>query len=153
MMLLVLAGVPGGQAAMAADDKSPTDFRMTAAAKPPAMQIPGRVPDRIDFDFGDIQALLREDGSWAVEGAIAHSGMLCGQYRIGMRFGTGDRSCKNVEWLSPLRFVTSKQQCNNATMKHAGGMIEDALVENYAKINCAERVVRCTGRCAVPWQK
>lgn len=102
---------------------------------------------RLDFFFGDIRAWLLQDGNWHVEGGIQHYGALCGTYELGMQFGIGSPGCANVEWISTPIYVTQRRHCNSARLNHTGGDQSRAAAESFDHINCAQRLVRCSGKC------
>ncbi len=103
--------------------------------------------ERLEFGTDEFKGWLRNDGEWFVEGDVRHLGLLCADYEMGLRFGAGSPGCANVEWLSEVRYATRRKQCNGATVKHSGSDTEPALSAQFAKITCAERVIRCTGNC------
>jgi len=123
------------------------ELRASAPARAAATDSVVRVPDRLDFNFGELRLWLRRTGEWHVEGEVSHRGLLCGTYEVGIRFGVGDPACANVSWLSSVRYVTSRKQCNSATVIHTGGDIQRELTGPFPSISCAERVIRCTGNC------
>lgn len=104
-------------------------------------------PQQLDFNFGGTRATLSPRGEWTIEGPVAHRGLLCGEYSLGIRFGIGRPGCANVAWLTEVSYATSQRQCNNATVQHSGGDVQPELVDSFAQISCAERVIRCTGVC------
>ncbi len=106
-----------------------------------------RSPARLDFHYGDITAWLLEDGNWHIEGNIQHRGAFCGQYELGIQFGTGSPGCANVEWLGPPVYVTNRRHCNSALLHHAGGDLDYQAAEAFDRINCAQRLIRCSGNC------
>ena len=101
-----------------------------------------------EFDFGDTKAWLREDGYWQIEGVISHNSGFCGTYDLGIQFGSGDPGCSNAEWLSGPIFVTQHRQCNGASKLHKGGSISLLAQERFKTITCAQRVIRCSGKCS-----
>ena len=105
--------------------------------------------NRLDFDFraGESSAWLNADGDFHVHGWVAHRGLLCANYRMGMRFGIGAPGCLNVEWMSDPVYVTSQYQCNGAHVEHEGGDDAPEIGAQIEKITCAERVIRCSGSC------
>ena len=121
--------------------------QMTAVAKKPALLMPNDKLATLTFDFREIEAWLRTDGSWHLKGSVEHSGLRCATYSVGMRFGVGAPGCSDVKWLTQAKFVTSITQCNNAPMLHEGGDDDVVLKQNYAKISCAERIIKCEGNC------
>ena len=102
---------------------------------------------RLEFGSDEFKGWLRNNGEWYVEGDVTHMGLVCADYEMGLRFGTGSPGCSNVEWLSEVRYATRRKQCNSATVKHTGGDSEPQLAGLFGKITCAERVIRCTGNC------
>ena len=123
------------------------ELRASAPARAAPTESVVRVPERLDFNFGELRLWLRRTGEWHVEGEVAHRGLLCGNYEVGIRFGAGSPACANVSWLSGVRYATSRKQCNNATVIHSGGDIQRELAGPFPTITCAERVIRCTGNC------
>ncbi|MGA8050113.1 MAG: hypothetical protein WCA09_08040 [Burkholderiales bacterium] len=117
-----------------------------APAHPSSMQGTGG-PSRLDFLFGDSRAWLDSDGTWNVAGDVTHRGLLCATYELGMRFGVGQQGCNNVEWVGAARYVTTQNQCNNATLRHSGGDKQPELAQEFRRITCAERLIRCSGNC------
>ncbi len=107
----------------------------------------GEVRPRMDFDFGDIQAWLLADGSWHIEGTVRHRGALCGEYRLGIRFGAGAPGCANVNWIGEDEYGTWQRQCNNAIVRHVGGGDSAAGAREFAGITCAQRLIHCSGNC------
>ena len=103
--------------------------------------------ERWDFTFDDGRALLRKDGTWQVEALIGHSGLRCGTYRLGVRFGAGKPGCLDVTWLNELFFATHLKHCNNADRPHQGSGFDALLSDEFARVTCAERVIKCTGLC------
>jgi hypothetical protein len=133
--------------APAADDAQNDVQGQTAIARPSSMITASGKPDRIDFDFGEIKAWLREKGSWHIEGPVPHQGLLCATRELGVRFGIGKPGCTNVQWISEVDYGTLQKQCNNATAMHNGGGSQQALEPDFTRITCAERVIKCGGNC------
>ena len=132
-----------GASAVAADEvrKLATEPRRTS-------DVGGALsPARLDFFFGDIRAWLLEDGNWHIEGNVQHRGALCGRYELGIQFGIGSPGCSNVKWLGLPAYVTMRTHCNNALLSHSGGDIDYAAAEAFDRINCAQRLIRCSGTC------
>jgi hypothetical protein len=102
---------------------------------------------RMDFRFGDINAWLLEDGTWHIEGMVQHRGALCADYRLGLRFGRGSPGCANVEWLTEDSYGSFEIQCNNALVRHFGGGEDPVAAQNFARITCGQRLIRCDGNC------
>ena len=102
---------------------------------------------RLDFRFGDIRAWLLQDGNWHIEGKIQHRGALCGTYSLGIQFGIGSPGCANVEWIGRPAYVTQRRQCNSALINHAGGDQNVDAASEFDRINCAQRLINCTGKC------
>lgn len=128
---------------------SETDIvsRTTAPARASAIWTPEGKPQRLDFNYGDITAWIRHKGGWHIEGRVQHRGLLCGTYELGMRFGVGNPRCTDVTWLSEIEYGTGMRQCNSATQHHDGGGFQPGLAKDFARITCAERIIRCTGNC------
>lgn len=137
LVALVLAG-----SAVGADEvrKLATEARRTS-------DVGGTQSARLDFFYGDVRAWLRQDGNWHIEGDVRHSGALCGVYELGIQFGAGSPGCANVEWLTPPAYATKRRHCNSALLHHAGGDIDVAAAEAFERINCAQRLIRCSGNC------
>lgn len=107
-----------------------------------------RVPDAKTFRFNAFTGSLRKDGSWDVHGLIRHAGLACANYQVGVRFGLGDASCREVNWITPVRYVTDRKQCNDAEVEHRGGYHEPLLEYEFLNVNCAELSLKCQGgRC------
>ena len=121
--------------------KLSTEPRRSAAAGLPA------TPARLDFDYGDIHAWLLADGNWHIEGTVRHRGALCAQYQLGIQFGIGSPGCANVEWFGQGRYVTYHVQCNNALVRHSGGDLNPLAAQNFERITCGQRLIRCEGNC------
>ncbi|HZP92277.1 MAG TPA: hypothetical protein VFB20_05265 [Burkholderiales bacterium] len=102
---------------------------------------------RMDFYFGDIRAWLLEDGSWHIEGMVQHHSALCGEYELGIQFGVGSPGCANVQWLGEPDYGTYQIQCNNALVRHVGGGNSPIAAQNFKRINCGQRLIRCDGFC------
>lgn len=102
---------------------------------------------RLDFLFGDIRAWLLQDGNWHIEGNIQHHGARCGTYSLGIQFGIGNPGCANVEWIGQPAYVTQRRQCNNALMNHTGGDQDSIAADEFERINCAQRLINCSGKC------
>jgi hypothetical protein len=105
--------------------------------------------NRLDFDFrtGETTAWLNGSGDFHIHGWIPHRGLLCGTYRVGVRFGVGSPGCQNVNWITDPVYVTSQYHCNGARVEHDGGDTLPDIGARVAEISCAERVVRCSGIC------
>jgi len=141
--IVVLAAVLGSANAGAEEKTS----RTNAVARPFALYTAEGKPERLDFDFGNIKAWIRNKGGWNVEGPIKHVGLLCATYEIGLRFGVGSPGCDNVKWISDVSYGTREQQCNSAAVQHYGGGFLPDLAKDFDRITCAERVIRCSGNC------
>jgi len=149
-LVAMLAASLFAGAAQAADQGLATGDRgVTAAAQPTYSldQPPGI--NRLDFDFRieETRAWLNKEGDFQVKGWVAHVGLLCATYRMGVRFGIGSPGCLNVNWVTDPYFVTSEFQCNGARVQHSGGDTYAELGEQIGRISCAERVVSCSGNC------
>jgi hypothetical protein len=104
-------------------------------------------PARLDFFFGDISAWLLRDGNWHIEGNVQHKGALCAEYALGIQFGTGRPGCANVEWIGTPVYVAPRRHCNNALLHHSGGDIDYDAANAFSQVNCAQRLIRCSGNC------
>jgi len=121
---------------------------ITGVAQSSGLMLEGGKPDRLNFTFGgQLTARLSPSGEWQLEGNIPHTGLLCGTYQAGLRFGVGNPGCTDVQWLTEPTYVTRELQCNNAPAFHSGGDAQSELVERYGEISCAERFILCTGTC------
>jgi hypothetical protein len=141
LLISVFAALPGVRA------QGDHTHSAVAAARPGISESAGGTPDRLDFISFEFRAWLRRTGEWHVEGDVDHRGLLCGDYEMGMRFGTGSPGCTNVEWLSEVRYVTLRKQCNDATLRHVGGDTQPDLAPRFDRVTCAERLIRCNGNC------
>jgi len=140
-MLVISAVVWLGPAAADEVRKLATEPRRTSDIGPPGS------PARLDFFFGDIRAWLLQNGDWHIEGNIQHHGALCATYELGIQFGIGNPGCANVNWLGIPAYVTSRTQCNNALLHHSGSDIDPDAAGIFDQINCAQRLIQCTGNC------
>ncbi len=102
---------------------------------------------RLDFFYGDVRAWLLQDGNWHIEGSIQHRGARCGTYELGIQFGIGNPGCANVEWIGGPIYVTKRRQCNSALMIHVGGDQDQGAADAFDQINCAQRLINCSGKC------
>jgi hypothetical protein len=134
----------------AQETSEPTISGATAAAKPPQGLVLPSDPKRITFDFGDAKGWLQENGQWHIEGWVQHSGLVCATYEFGIQFGIGSPACSSVQWLDTAQYATSQKQCNSARLFHDGMEFNTAAADRFTEISCAQRLVRCTGRCAAP---
>ncbi|MBK9130354.1 MAG: hypothetical protein IPM20_01745 [Gammaproteobacteria bacterium] len=121
--------------------------REQAGAQFPKGDLGGFTLQRKDFRFNRFTAWLKRDGTWHVEGEVQHRGLMCGTYEVGMRFGVGTPDCTDVNWVSQVRYVTSKSQCNEAILRHSGTEVDMPLSGNFEAVTCGEVVVRCSGNC------
>jgi hypothetical protein len=151
----ILAAVLCAGTAFADDAPEPEQSLQAGERGVTAAAIPGYSVDappsinRLDFDFryDETRAWLNGDGDFQVSGWVKHTGLLCGTYRMGVRFGVGAPGCLNVKWVTEPRFVTREFQCNGARVQHQGGDTDDALGAMVGRITCAERVISCSGNC------
>jgi len=104
-------------------------------------------PAKKDFRFNALKLWLNNEGDWIIEGQVRHIGLQCASYEIGVRFGAGDPGCTNVEWLMEPLYVTNKRQCNNSVVQHTGGEQGSFIKQDFARVSCAERFIRCRGVC------
>lgn len=151
---LILLALPGvGDDLLAQDgggQEGNGDYTIRQINAEPAraqVQMPNE-PPTIRFEFeGSASGWLREDGTMHVESPVAHRGLLCGAYELGLRFGEGRPDCSNVEWLTPVTYLTRHQQCNSATVPHQGTIRIPEVRQEFPRVSCAQLVVRCKGRC------
>jgi hypothetical protein len=121
--------------------------RTSAPARPVGSASVVLKPTQINFDFGGTTTSLGPNGDWTIKALVSHRGLLCATYSVGIRYGIGSPGCSNVVWLTDVTYATEQRQCNNAAVYHAGGDVQPKLVDSFARITCAERVVRCSGIC------
>jgi hypothetical protein len=125
--------------------------RVTTALSPARadhMSSMGGGARRINFQFGQMRAWLNENGDWQIYGQIEHTPLICAVYEVGMRFGEGKGGgCTDVNWLSEVQYVTRERQCNGATARHEGGEYQHYISKDFDRVTCAERVIRCQGKC------
>lgn len=121
--------------------------RSTEAARPIQSATDAGKVERIDFNQGNIKIWLLKDGTWWLQGKIQHRGLRCADYKLGARFGIGERGCEEVAWQGDVQFVAQTTLCNNATANPAGSATDPDLAQQLDKISCVERVLRCSGKC------
>lgn len=102
---------------------------------------------KLEFSFDGIKGWLRSDGVLRIEGPIQHKGLRCATYQLGIRFGAGKPACTNVKWLTQAKYGPGRKHCNNALLVHAAADSDPKLKKVYARITCAERLIKCTGNC------
>lgn len=116
------------------------------------MELPIRLPQlvtegepiRRTFQDFNVSGWLDEKGNWSIRSEVSHGRIRCATYETGVQLGKGRSACSNVEWLTPVKFVTRVRHCNSAVRIHTGGgRFHDAEVVETA--NCARVVVRCEG--------
>ena len=132
--------------ALAADSNQDIQGQL-AMARPSSMYTEAGTPERLEFSFGEIRVWLKDSGTWHIEGPVSHQGLLCATRQLGVRFGVGQPACTNMRWLSEFEFTDGQKQCNSATTWHTGGGELPALKSEFGRINCAERVIQCSGNC------
>ena len=123
--------------------------KISAPAIKPSGWLPGE-PPKLDFLFdktNDVKGWVRDNGELYMEGWIKHNHLRCATYRIGVQFGKGSPECVNVEWLTEPKFVSNKQQCNQAVLNHRGYDSVPAVKELFNEITCAQAVISCEGVC------
>lgn len=121
---------------------------LTAAAQRP-VKMPGD-NTKIFFSFdenAELKAWLRDNGDWHLEGWIKHNRFRCGSYRLGLRFGKGNFSCANVNWMTETQFIGKKTQCNQSQMHHSGYNTSPSISSLTHEITCAQLVIQCSGTC------
>ena len=125
--------------------------RLDAIAKKSIELLSPSAQKSLTFDFdpsSELKAWLKSNGDWKVEGWVQHTGLLCGTYQMGIRFGVGNPGCVNVEWLTEPKYATKHKQCNNVRLHHTGYADSPEVIELFDKVTCAQSLVKCTGRCA-----
>ena len=118
----------------------------TAPAKKPGFVLPTEKKS-LEFEFGDIKAVIKEDGFAAVEGPIKHNRLRCATYQIGLQLGQGEYACTNVKWLTEPVYITLKKHCNSALLPHQGNKNIPGFQKVFPDVTCAKRLIRCTGVC------
>lgn len=141
--LLVLGNIPDSYADKNKDGK----VRHIIAVGKKALKILPTDPNKVNFDFGDIKAWVRDGGQWYIQGHVQHSRLRCANYRLGIQFGKGDFSCSQVSWLTQAVYVTNRKQCNSASVQHSGGDTDSKIPKVFAEINCAKALIQCDGAC------
>ena len=48
----------------------------------------------------------------------------------------------------PVPKPKTSKQCNNAKLFHSAIEFDPEVVDNFERITCAQRVIRCKGRCS-----
>lgn len=133
-----------------AQERTPEIVRSDQARPQPAVSITadGRV-GRLEFRFGTRgdQGWLARNGEMYLDAWVQHRGLLCATYETGLRFGIGEQGCANVQWVNGPYWLTRLRQCNNAVVQHLGNDAWSELAGFFDRINCVERLVRCTGNC------
>jgi hypothetical protein len=110
---------------------------------------PGASPGQRQWTFTtqSIEGSLDGSGAWTLRAEIDHPRLRCATYEAGVRFGRGNASCDNVEWLTAPQFGPERLQCNQATLVHTGNGRVDLPQGAIGSINCVGVVVRCRGAC------
>jgi len=121
--------------------------RASAPTRPSLADLASGKRDRLEFGGDEFKGWADRSGDWHVEGDVAHVGLLCADYQMGLRFGKGSPGCTNVKWLGEVLYGSRRTQCNGATVKHSAWQNDPGLGSYFGEITCAERVVRCTGNC------
>lgn len=114
--------------------------------------LPGPVTDPsqppvMEFRRGDTQGVLRDTGRWEFSAKVTHSRLFCATYETGVQFGTGNPTCTEVRWLTPVEFGSRLTHCNNAKRIHNARGEFSTLQGNLDVLTCARVVVRCEGSC------
>lgn len=99
------------------------------------------------FRDGFARGALSADGAWRVRAEIMHPRLRCASYAVGVRFGSGDDGCTDVDWQTDAEFLPSHRQCNNAGVIHSGVGSVDLAPEAIDALTCARVMVSCTGAC------
>ena len=149
IVAILALSLQAGTAAAVEQELGPNEVGVSAPAQITYSLDARPKPERLDFDFRawDSYAWINDHGDFQLSGWIKHTGLLCANYRMGVRFGVGSPGCLNVEWITEPLFVTNELQCNDARIQHTGGDSDAVLGKRIATITCGERVVRCSGIC------
>jgi len=99
------------------------------------------------FRDASLRGTATASGAWSVRAEIVHPRLRCASYQLGLRFGSGDAACEDVDWRTGNDFLPSRTQCNNATLIHSGDGSIDLPPEELGALNCVRAIVRCTGAC------
>jgi len=76
-----------------------------------------------------------------------HPRLRCASYAVGVRFGSGDADCSDVDWQTSAEFLPTRRPCNNATVIHSGEGVVGRSADMIQTLSCARVMVRCTGAC------
>jgi len=117
----------------------------TAEEKKEIMRMDGE--SKKIFESGSKKVTLNKDGTWRLEGMVKHSRLRCADYRVGVKFGSGDKKCSSPEWLTDTFYGTEQKHCNNAERPHFGSGHSERLKVNYNNYNCAKLLIECNGNC------
>jgi hypothetical protein len=120
-----------------------TLVRQVVRPLPPAP--PGAGPRT--FAAQGMQGWVRESGAWGIRAEVAHAGLRCATYEVGIQIGRGDSSCTDVSWLGGIDFATRLSHCNGAVRIHAGEGNLGPDTKTVATANCVRVVTRCSGGC------
>ena len=71
------------------------------------------------FRDASLRGTATASGAWRVRAEIVHPRLRCASYQLGLRFGSGDAACEDVDWRTGNDFLPSRTQCNNATLIHS----------------------------------
>lgn len=142
---LLLAAVLWIQSHEAAADEATR--HASAPTRPSLADLASGKRDRLEFGGDEFKGWVDRSGDWHVEGEVAHVGLLCADYQMGLRFGKGSPGCTNVRWLGEVLYGSRRTQCNGATVKHSAWQNDPGLGGYFDEISCAEQVIRCTGNC------
>jgi len=146
IVLLALFFVTGAALA-SSDKKNEVIKRYSAIPNKPVNWGGGGLPEKLEFQFDNASAWLRQNGDFGLEAEVKHGWLLCGTYEVAVRFGIGKPACTNVSWVSEPNYMRSHKQCNNSWMVHSGQGSEPVVSDNFDNINCAQLVIKCTGKC------
>ena len=113
----------------------------------PAEQGDADQPPRVSFQQQGIRGWLDRTGAWHIRREVAHNRLRCATYETGIRAGTGNPGCSDVEWLSDVGYATRMRHCNSATRLHEGDGRFDSSGDRLEGVTCVRVVVRCQGAC------
>ncbi|WP_295884614.1 hypothetical protein [uncultured Thiohalocapsa sp.] len=143
-MVLCLTGCAQQETAGGGDQSG--EPRIVRQIERPLLPATGGDADRA-FLGGFARGSLDADGTWQVRADIMHPRLRCATYSVGVRFGSGDAACDEVQWQTDAEFLPARRQCNNASAIHSGQGRLDLPPEAIAALSCARVMVRCTGAC------
>ncbi len=127
---------------------SAADKTQSYQAEAKASWLPDSKARKKEFKFNtDINAWLRANGEWYVEGSIHHQRLRCGDYRLGIEFGTGKHGCIDAKWSGDIYFLGQEKQCNSVSKLHRNSGLDESLETQFEGVSCAKAIIECSGTC------